>query len=72
MSKQLEEFKEAVSKNSALQEQIKNASLQQMVVIANAMGYAITAEDIEDQIKTKGTAGAVGAVIVWENYFIVG
>ncbi|MCM1326579.1 MAG: Nif11-like leader peptide family natural product precursor [Bacteroidales bacterium] len=72
MSKEIERFKDVVKGDKELQAQLRAATMQGIVAMANGMGYSITAKDLEEEVKLQGTRGNAGAVIVWENYFIVG
>lgn len=72
MTQKLNEFKEAVKKNPELIEAIKKSTLQGIVALAKSMDFDITAEQFEEAVKIKGNAGALGAVVLWENYVVVG
>lgn len=72
MTQKLNEFKEAVKKNPALIEAIKKSTLQGIVALAKSMDFDITAEQFEEAVKIKGNTGASDAVVLWENYVVVG
>lgn len=72
MSKQLDLFKEALKNDPSLMVEVKKSTLQGIVTLAKAKGFDISADDIEAAVAVKGGSGSADAVVLWENYVVVG
>ncbi len=73
MIENLEKFKEALKLDKELAKQVKEQTIQNIIVLAKAKGYDISKADIEEAIKLKGEATfPTDTIIVWENYLIAG
>jgi len=72
MMENLEKFKEALKLDKELAKQVKEQTIQNIIVLAKAKGYDISKADIEEAIKLKGEANPPeSSAILWENYVLI-